>query len=337
VLRQLDHDWRAFFADMQAWKADPSKVLGWPRLPRYKDKHKGRNLLIYDIQAISLTGLRRGEVIVSQLGISIHTRQTTVKQVCIVPRNGYYVVEVVYEREPTPVAVDPALCAGIGIGLTTLAALPANKAGFVPRLVNGRPVSRSTSATTSARHSCSRSWMPLVPPNRWSGSPSNRSRQIDHYLHTASWRIIDLLVAEGIGTLCIGKNPLWKQNGRLGKRGNQHVVSVPHARFIDMLTYKAELVGIWVCLTEESYSSKASFLDADPLPVYGDGDGHVPAFSGRRVKRELYRAADGRRINADVNGAYNIIRNVFSDSFGQGLVGAALCPVRLPVRTKRVA
>jgi putative transposase len=139
VLRQLDRDWRAYFADLQAWKVDPSRFVGRPRLPGYKDKQKGRNLLTYDIQAISLTGLRRGEVIPSQLGISIRTKQTTVQQARIVPRKGYYIVEVVYEREPAPAAVNPDLYAGIDIGLTNLAALTSNKAGFVPRIVNGRP------------------------------------------------------------------------------------------------------------------------------------------------------------------------------------------------------
>ena len=67
---------------------------------------------------------------------------------------------------------------------------------------------------------------------------------------------------------CIGKNPLWKQEANLGRRANQNFVSIPHARFIEMLTYKAELVGIQVIVTEESYTSKASFLDGDPLPVY---------------------------------------------------------------------
>jgi putative transposase len=102
-----------------------------------------------------------------------------------------------------------------------------------------------------------------------------------------------------------------------------------------MLAYKAELVGIQVRITEESYTSKARFLDADPLPVYGDAD--IPTFSGKRVKRGLYRAANGRRINADVNGAYTTIRKVLPDSFGQGIAGTAVCPVRLPVRTKHVA
>jgi IS605 OrfB family transposase len=104
-------------------------------------------------------------------------------------------------------------------------------------------------------------------------------------------------VAEGIGTLVIGKNPLWKQAAHLGQRTNQHVVSMPHARFIAMLAYKAELVGIQVKITEESYTSKASFRDLDSLPIFNPTL-HAPTFSGRRVKRGLYRAADGRLSNA---------------------------------------
>src|SRR5262249_7615882 len=147
---------------------------------------------------------------------------------------------------------------------------------------------------------------------------------------TASRRLIDLLVAEGIGLLCIGKNPLWKQEMNLGKRTNQSFVSIPHARFIEMLTYKAELVGIRVMITEESYTSKASFLDADLLPVF-DPAQPTPTFSGKRVKRGLYRAADGTPLNADVNGAYNIIRKVAPEAFAQGSRGCVVHPVRLAV------
>src|SRR5262249_20509029 len=229
----------------------------------------------------------------------------------------------------------PSLCAGIDIGLNNLAAITSNKAGFVPRLVNGRPAKSINQLYNKRKAQLQHKLGTTGTTAQMERLTAHRTRQIDHYLHTASRRIIALLVAEGIGTLCIGKNPLWKQEASMGKRTNQNFVSVPHARFIEMLTYKAELVGIQVCITEESYTSKASFLDADALPVYGDTE--LPAFSGKRVKRGLYRAADGRRINADVNGSYNTIRKVLPDSFGQGIAGTAVCPVRLAVRTKRVA
>jgi putative transposase len=166
---------------------------------------------------------------------------------------------------------------------------------------------------------------------------AHRTRQIDHDLHAASRRLIDLLVAEGIGTLVIGKHPLWKHEATLGRRGKQNCVSVPHARFIDMLRYQAELVGIQVIVTAESYTSTARFLDADPLPVYAARRHESPVFSGKRVQRGRYRAANGRRIHADVHGANNILRQVLPDSFEQGLAGTAVCPVRLPVRTKPAA
>ncbi len=341
VLRQLERNWRAFFQALAAWQADPAKFLGRPKLPGYKDKQTGRNLLIYDIQALSAPGLRGGEVIPSQLGITMPTKQTSVKQVRIVPRKGYYVVEVVYERAPVPAAVNPALHAGVDIGLNNLATIASDKAGFVPRIVNGRPV-KSINQFYNKRKAALQSRLGHPgTTTQMERLTAHRTRQIDHYLHAASRRLIDLLVAEGIGTLCIGKNPLWKHEANLGKRTNQNFVSVPHARFVEMLTYKAELVGIHVVVTEESYTSKASFLDGDPLPVYGAQRQEPPTFSGKRVKRGLYRAADGRHINADVNGAYNIIRKVVPDALGfgagKGIAGAAVHPVRLPVRTKRVA
>jgi putative transposase len=274
------------------------------------------------------------------LGITVRTRQprSNIQQVRIVPRKGFYVVEVIYEKAPTPAAVTPALHAGVDIGLNNLATLTSDKPGFVPRSVNGRPVKsvKSINQFYNQRRAELQSQLGTVgtvgeapTSRRLERITTTRTRRIDHYLHTASRRTIDLLVAEGIGTLVIGKNPLWKQETGMGRRTNQNFVSVPHARFIEMLTYKAELVGIQVIVTEESYTSKASFLDADPLPVYDAQRQESPTFSGKRVMRGLYRAADGRHINADVNGAYNIIRKVAPDAFGQGSRGFVVHPVRL--------
>jgi putative transposase len=139
VLRLLDKNWKAYFAAMQAWQEDPSKFLGRPRLPKYKEKD-GRNILIYDIQALSKPALKRGLIVPSQLGITIQTKQQHVAQARIVPRGNHYVVEVVYEQEEEQSDVDSSLVAAIDIGLDNLAALTSNKPGFIPRLVNGRPL-----------------------------------------------------------------------------------------------------------------------------------------------------------------------------------------------------
>ncbi len=330
VLRLLDKNWKAFRKAMQAYHEDPSKFLGRPCLPKYKDKQQGRNILIYDIQAVSKKGWRRGLVQPSQLGITIHTKQTNVKQVRIVPRKGYYVVEVVYERAETQAAVNPALMAAIDIGVNNLVALTSNKVGFTPRLVNGRPLKSTNQYYNKRKAELQKRLGTTGTTNRMERMTITRTRRIDHYLHTASKRIIELLVQEGIGTLFIGKNPFWKQEAEMRKKDKQHFVQLPHARFIDMLCYKAKLVGIGVIVQEESYTSKASFLDSDPIPTYGKVE-QEPKFSGRRVKRGLYRASGKRYLNADVNGSYNIMRKASPNAFGNGVEAVAVQPGRLTV------
>lgn len=325
VLRLLDKNWKAYFKAVKTYHFDPSQFLGYLKLPKYQDKQKGRTILIYDIQAISKKGLKKGLIQPSQLGIEVETKQTNVKQVRIVPRKGYYVVEVVYERQEKHTDVDPCLYAGIDIGLNNLATLTSNKEGFVPRLVNGRPAKSINQFYNKERARR----QALLPQSQYTTRTlecltSKRTRKIDHYLHTASKRIVNLLVQERIGTLVIGKNTNWKQEVNIGKRNNQNFVSIPHARFINMLTYKAQLVGIHVVITEESYTSKCSFLDMEPM-------GKHEVYAGKRVQRALFRSASGTHYNADVNGAYNILRKVAPDAFGQGSRGCAVHPVPLVV------
>ncbi|GHO49933.1 RNA-guided endonuclease InsQ/TnpB family protein [Ktedonospora formicarum] len=325
VLRLLDKNWKAFRKGLAAWFDDPKKFLGRPKLPKYKDKQKGRNILIYDLQAISKKALKKGMVAPSQLGIEIPTTHPKVKQVRIAPRTGLYVVEIVYDYEPQQANVDPLFVAGIDIGLNNLATLTSNKAGFEPVLVNGRPLKNINHYYNKQR---SRLQSHLSKYDRFN-SPrlecltSKRTRKIDHYLHTQSHRIIERLIWEGIGTLIIGKNDRWKQEINIGKRNNQQFVQIPFARFIHMLTYKAEMVGIHVIWQEESHTSKCSFLDLEPIC-------HHECYVGKRIKRGLFRTSTGKRINADVNGSLNIIRKAIPNSFGQGIEGVAVRPVGAP-------
>src|SRR5262249_18885399 len=109
----------------------------------------------------------------------------------------------------------------------------------------------------------------------------------------------------------------------LGRVTNQHFVQIPHARFIDMLAYKAKLAGIRFILQEESYTSRASFLDNDSLPTYDPKQEGKYVFSGKRVKRGLYRAKDGRTLNADVNGSLNILRKALPNAhWADGILAA---------------
>src|SRR5260221_173195 len=338
VLVLLDKNWTAFFEARAAYKEDPSTFTGRPRLPKYKHKTEGRNILVYTVQALSQPAMRDGLIRPSGLPITIVTEHTVVDQVRIVPRNGHYVVEIVYTREPVQAKVDPSFCVGIDLGVTNLAAIASNREGLAPRLVNGRPI-KAWNQWYNKRMKELKKQLPKADRERVTRQmeriTNTRNRRIHHYLHTASKRIVDFLVANGIGTVIIGKNPLWKQETCMGKRNNQNFVSIPHARFIDMLTYKAALVGIQVEVREESYTSKASFLDLDPIPDYKPNDEEAHVFSGKRIGRRnrLYRTKDGHIICADVNGAYNILRKCRTDAFSEAkeVAGHLVHPVQLAV------
>jgi putative transposase len=335
ILILIDKNWRSFQAALKEWYEHPEKFTGRPKLPGYKHKEKGRNILIYDMQAISKKALKRGMISPSGLGIEIPTKQTrqTIDQVRIVPRLDGYLVEVVYRKEEDQAAVDPSLVAALDLGVNTLAAVTSTKQGFQPLLVNSRPLKSLNQHYNQQRahHQSHLAKAKRFTSRQLDRITTKRNRRVSAYLHTASCRVIDHLVTEGIGTLVVGKNPLWKQEVEMGRKNNQEFVQIPHARFIDLLTYKAKLVGIQVVLQEESYTSKASFLDRDPIAIYAPERKEQPRFSGKREKRGLYRASDGRRINADINGSYNILRKAFPHSFGQGIEAPAVVPRRLAV------
>ena len=296
------------------------------------------------MQAVSRgkRSLQRGIIKPSMLPIEVKTQQDPqqIDQVRIVPRNGHYVVEIIYSKEPVHAQVDPSFCVAIDLGVTNLAAITSNRAGFIPRLVNGRTL-KSINQWYNKRMKELKLCLPKEDRERVTKQmeqiTTHRNRQVNYYLHAASKAIIDFLVKEGVGTIIVGKNPLWKQEAGMGRRNNQNFVQIPHAKFIDMLTYKAELVGIQVEVQEESYTSKASFLDLDPIPTYKPNDETEHTFSGKRIGRRnrLYRTKDGRVICADVNGSYNILRKRKPDAFSRenakGIAAYVVQPLRLAI------
>ncbi|MEG5019104.1 transposase [Microcoleus sp. B4-C2] len=316
ILMVLDKNWKSFFEAAQAYKADSSKFTGRPKLPKYKDKLKGRNLLVYTIQAISSKQLRNGIIKLSGTELSIKTKinPDQICQVRLVPKCDSYVVEVIYD-EPESAPQENDFAASIDLGLNNLAALTSNRPGFIPLLINGRPL-KSINQFYNKRSSKLQS---QLKGNRKTSPRIQRltrcrHQKVDNYLHQASRRIVDVLVAQKIGTLVIGKNVQWKTDINLGKQTNQNFVSIPHARLIEMLEYKAFLVGIKVIVQEESYTSRANFLGLDSIPVYGKTETE-PVFTGKRIKRGLYKTSTGQLINSDVNGAYNILRKAIPNAF----------------------
>jgi transposase len=214
VLLLLEKNWKSFFEAMKAYNVDPSRFRRRPQLPRYKHKTMGRNVLIYTIQAISRSKRILGRHLIqpSGLAVQIKTRQDpkSIAQVRIVPKYGFVVVEIIYEQEPRCRACDPALIAGIDPGLDNVIALTASKPGFVPVIVNGRGLKSTNQFYNKTMAQLQQELGRPGFTRRMERLTIWRNRRIEHDLHTISRFVIDLLVAEGIGTLAIGRNVGWK-------------------------------------------------------------------------------------------------------------------------------
>ena len=140
VLKVLDKNWKSFLTASKAYQENPDKFTGRPKLPKYKHKIQGRNLLIYTIQAISKTGLKQGIVKLSGTDITVKTLAKNIAQARIIPKVGQYVIEVVYEQAEHHTVTNPDAIAALDIGVNNLATLTSNQKDFVPILVNGRPL-----------------------------------------------------------------------------------------------------------------------------------------------------------------------------------------------------
>ena len=321
VLKQVDKNWKSFFESIKDWKKFPEKYTGRPSLPDYKDKTKGRNSLVYTIQAISAPELRKGIALLSGTSISVSTQQKNICQVRISPKKQHYVIEVIYKKEVNDLGLDKNKIASIDLGLDNLAAITSNQRGFQPLLINGRPL-KSMNQFYNKELARVQSFVGNKSSNRIIKLSNKRNRKIDNYLHNASRDVVDILIANGIGTLVIGKNKQWKTEINIGKKNNQEFVDIPHARFIEMLTYKCELVGIKVVPETEEYTSKCSFIDMEPIKKH-------ETYAGKRIKRGLFRSANGTLINADCNGSGNILRKAFPNAFADGIEGVVVSPVRI--------
>ncbi|HEY9849158.1 MAG TPA: transposase [Leptolyngbyaceae cyanobacterium] len=331
IIRRLDSAWTSYIQAVKAWQKHPEKFLGKPKIPGYKHKTKGRNILPYPHESISKKALKKGICQLSMSGIQIPTSADEIIEARIVPKSSCYVIEIVYEQvEET---TNHQQIAGIDLGVNNLMAVTTNQKGVKPLLIKGRPL-KAINTFYNKQRSCLQSHLKLqhnqTQSQRLKNLTHKRNCRVENYLHTASRRVIDWCRQHQIGIIVIGHNPAWKQSINLGQRNNQQFVNIPHYRLIEMLRYKAQLKGILVVITEEAYTSVASAIDGDELPKYG---AKKPVFQGRRIARGLYKTANGRLLNADVNGSFNITRKVIPDVLDQGIKGLPFNPVVLdPLR-----
>ena len=297
TLKMVDQNMKSFF---NALKAKNSK----PRLPKYLDKAKGRFVVTYTNQAISKTELKKGYIVLSKTNIRIKTKIHDVQQVRIVPQNNVIVVEVLYKADCKSNISDIRKYCGVDFGLNNL--MSCGFSDVRPMLINGRPLKSINWYYNKKKAELQSLLKNKYTSNRITNLTIKRNNKVNDYLHKSSRLFINYLVSNDITDVVIGYNKEWKQGINIGRVNNQNFVNIPYYKLLNMLTYKCELLGITVHITEESYTSKCSFLDNEEICKH-DG------YKGKRIKRGLYKSSDGRLINADVNGALNILKKVIGE------------------------
>ena len=308
LLRRLNENWVSFFVAIKDWKKNPSKYLGRPKLPKYKKK-----------DGYITFGLTYQECKIKEDKL-IHFPKTfkgfTVKPRCIeredfasfqqirfVPEKHKIIVEIIYNIKDTDAKPNNNRYIGIDIGVNNLAAV-ANNVGIEPFLINGRPLKAINAYYNRHRayyESVAMSKNKRYFTNKMSRIANNRTARIDDYMHKASRQIINFCEENNINTIIIGKNKGWKVESDMDKKHNQPFVQIPFARFIEMIQYKAKEKGITVILVEESYTSGTSYIDNE-TPTKGYYN------YSRRESRGMFLSNGKIKINADLNGAYQIIK-----------------------------
>lgn len=330
IMRLADRDMKSFFSLLLLKKS--GKYSADIHLPRYKDKE---GIMGFSVQGQSARIQKDGKIAFGltkefrklygiaerRFLLTIPRHLLGIKQfheVRFIPLYGgrEFSVEFIYEQpeyEQIPETADGVLSVDIGV-TNLMSCVTRSNNGFRQFIIDGRPVK-------NINYYYNKVMARLKSVNVKNGTTTKRmirlmngrKHRIDDYFNRCASSIVKLCFNEGISTVIIGYNKDMKQEINIGKTNNQNFVCVPFHKLRSKLSYKCELHGIKVEFQEESYTSKASALDLDDVPVFDASGKAEYTFSGKRVKRGLYRSSDGTCINADINGSVNILRKYIKE------------------------
>ena len=319
ILRLLDKSWKAFMVGIKDWSKHKEKYTGKPKLPKYLKKNSHYILILTNQNC----KMKDGKIHFPKVfqGFTVKPKFTdkenfvSFQQVRLIPHRNRIVAEVVYNIDVPELKSDNQRYIGIDIGVNNLATV-CNNTGNKAFMINGKTlksINQYYNKQISYYREVTKRMNKVDYSKQMDRLTEKRNSKIDDYLHKASRYIINYCVKNDIHTIVIGKNKEWKQNSKLSKKENQNFVQIPFARLIEMIQYKAEEKGIAVILTEESYTSGTSFIDGE-APVKENYN------KARRIHRGLFVSNKGIKINADLNGAYQILKKVVPIKWDRGCV-----------------
>lgn len=321
-IQLVDKMWKSFFKASKGYAKHPEKYLGRPKMPKYLPKDGRQVFMLKNIQCSLNDGIFR----ISYKPFHQYTVPThamgKLLQCRFVPKREYYIMEIVYETEvPEPPKSAERIC-GVDLGVENFITV-ANNFGEQPFVVKGGEL-KSINQYYNRKKAELQSDLKKKHNQDWSKRletlTNKRYEKIKYVMHCISKRLIDYCIENNVDAVVIGLNKKWKQEtGYM-----QNFTYIPYEMFITQVKSKCVQSGITCIETEEGYTSGTSFLDnEEPIKENYKKE--------RRIYRGLFVSDSGKTINADVNGAYQIIKKVFPDAFSEGIEGVGLHPSQLVV------
>ena len=339
VLKEAVTVFRAWLSSLKEFRRAPERYTGKPCMPKYlkNDRHTfyitNQDAVLYPVYRKTDAAGRKitdsgapGEYDGMELKLPLMKKRlylrhiaadSRLKEVQVKPYYGKILLVLVLETEDPPMSREKPYLAGIDFGTDNIAAIVSTD--HASRIYKGGAV-LSKSRDFHKRKAEAAGIITKGTERKHADSARLRRLSLHHdcfmkdMMHKISTDIVRYCAEHGVGTIVMGVNRGWKQGSDMGNVNNQNFTGIPHDRLRKMIMYKAAREGIRVMEQEESYTSKADITAMDFIPIYGRENGNV-GFSGKRIKRGLYSCSAGYAVNADCNGAANILRKAVPDAW----------------------
>ena len=315
ILKEVDESFKSFFALLKL--AKKGQYNGKIKLPNYLDKDGFTTLVIGfvrlkdDMLIVPYSNSFRKTHKEIAIKLPPVLKGKKIKEIRIIPKqhSRYFEIQYIYEVKEVQRELNKENVLGIDLGIDNLCTCVTNTgASFI---IDGRKlksINQYYNKINAKLQSIKDKQKIERTTLRQKRITRKRNNRINDYLSKAARTIVNYCLNNDIGKLVLGYNEDFQRNSNIGSINNQNFVNIPYGKLRDKLIYLCKLYGIEFKLQEESYTSKASFFDGDEIPIYDKENPQEYIFSGKRIKRGLYQTSTGKLINADCNGALNILR-----------------------------
>ena len=317
ILKEVDGSFQSFFGLLKLVKQGKYAFMGC-KLPHYLPKDGYTTLIIGFVR------LKGNQLILPfsnsfkkthksvEITIPPILLDKTIKEIRIIPKANarFFEIQYIYEAECIQRNLNTNNALALDLGINNLVTAVSNSGQSF--IIDGKRLKSINQwfnkENTRLQSIKDKQHFGRKSTNRQKAAARNRNNKVNDYMNKTARRVIDYCIANYIGTLVVGYNETFQHNSHIGKQNNQNFVNIPYGQLRNKLEYLCKLNGIAFVKQEESYTSKSSFWDRDNIPVYNVDNPKDYQFSGKRLQRGLYKTANGKTINADVNGALNIMR-----------------------------